>query len=107
MKRRWAWALLALVGAGTFAFNWTTGQGRLLLLNLLFFDAALTKTGPAAPWILQVAFPIGALLTLRRIRSARHAPATPATVEPVDAIAPATEMAGEGASREPNERAEP
>jgi hypothetical protein len=99
MKRRWAWALLALVGAGTFAFNWTTGQGQLGLLNLLLFDAAYGKGGPASPWILQVAFPIGALLTLRRVRSVRHAPApvlvttedvTPAP--PVEPIAPATDM---------------
>ena len=98
MKRRWAWALLALVGAGTFAFNWTTGQGRLLLLNLLFFDAAFAKGGPAAPWVLQVAFPIGAVLTLRHVRSARHAPAP--------APAPATEAPREGARLEPNEGAE-
>lgn len=87
MKRRWAWALLALVGAGTFAFNWTTGEGRLLLFNLLFFDAAYGKGGPAAPWVLQVAFPVGALMTLRRVRNARHA-AAPA-VEPVPPAAPA------------------
>jgi len=77
MQRRWAWALLSLVGAGTFAFNWTTGQGHVALLNLLFFDAAFMKGAPAAPWILQVAFPVGAMLTLRRIRSARHTPPIP------------------------------
>lgn len=98
MKRRWAWALLALVGAGTFAFNWTTGQGQLLLLNLLFFDAAVMKGGPAAPWVLQVAFPIGALMTLRRVRSARHPPAPAVTAAPstavtfVEPVAPAMEL---------------
>jgi len=92
MKRRWAWALLSLVGAGTFAFNWSTGQGQLGLLNLLFFDAAYMKGGPAAPWILQVAFPIGAILTLRHVRGTRHTPtpvieaAPPATPEPTEAI---------------------
>lgn len=85
MKHRWAWALLSLVGAGTFAFNWTTGQGHLGLLNLLLFDAAYMKGAPAAPWILQVAFPIGAMLTIRHIREARRAP-TPATPEPTEAI---------------------
>lgn len=99
MKRRWAWALLALVGAGTFTFNWTTGEGRLFLFNLLFLDAAFAKRAPAAPWVLQVAFPIGALLTLRHVRSARHAPA-PASVT-------ATEVSKEGARLEPNEWAEP
>ena len=90
MKHRWAWALLALVGAGTFAFNWTTGEGRLGLLNLLFFDAAYMKGGPAAPWVLQVAFPVGALMTLRRVRSVRQAPAPvpapPAEAEPAPAV---------------------
>jgi len=75
MKRRWAWALLALVGTGTFAFNWTTGQGQLLLFTLLLFDTAVVKAAPAAPWVLKVAFPIGALLTLRRVQRVRHAPA--------------------------------
>lgn len=86
MKRRWAWALLALVGAGTFAFNWTTGQGRLMLLNLLLFDAAVTKAGPAAPWVLQVAFPVGALMTLRHARAARHAPAPAVAVTPIEPV---------------------
>lgn len=102
MKRRWAWALLALVGAGTFAFNWTTGQGQLGLLNLLLFDAAYGKRGPAAPWVLQVAFPVGALLTLRRVRSARHAPLPSVemtehvnSAPPAEAIAAATDMNGE------------
>lgn len=98
MKRRWAWALVALVGAGTFAFNWTTGQGRLLLLNLLFFDAAAMKGGPAAPWVLQVAFPVGALMTLRRVRTARHAPAPGVTVTAVEPVAPATELPNEPSS---------
>lgn len=89
MKRRWAWALLALVGAGTFAFNWTTGEGRLGLLDLLLFDAAYLKRGPAAPWILQVAFPVGALMTLRHVRSARHAPAPVVAAAPVATIEPA------------------
>lgn len=95
MKRRWAWALLALVGAGTFAFNWTTGQGRLMLLNLLLFDAAFAKAGPAAPWVLQIAFPVGALMTLQRVRSARHAPAPAVAVAPVEPVAPTTDVPSE------------
>ena len=72
MNRRWAWALLALVGAGTVMFNWTTGQVAFRLLNLLFLDAAFGRAGSAAaPWILQAAFPIGALMTWRRIQRAR------------------------------------
>jgi len=82
MKRRWAWALLALVGAGTFGFNWSTGQGQVALVHLLLFDAAFVKRGPAAPWILQVAFPIGAILTLRHVRSARQTPTRPAELPP-------------------------
>jgi len=75
IKHRWAWALLSLVGAGTFAFNWTTGQAHVALLNLRLFDAAFMKGGPAAPWIQKVAFPVGAMLTVRHVRNVRRAPA--------------------------------
>lgn len=101
MKRRWAWALLSLVGTGTFAFNWTTGQGRLMFLNVLLFDAGVMKAGSAAPWVLQVAFPVGALLTLRRVRTARRPPAPvvaatpPAEAAPVEAVAPAMDAPNE------------
>ena len=82
MKRRWAWALLALVGAGTVSFNWTTGQVGFGLLSLLFLNAAYVKGGPAAPWILQAAFPIGALMTWRRIQQARNPAPLPAAIVP-------------------------
>lgn len=98
IKRRWAWALLALVGAGTFAFNWTTGQGQLMLLKLLLFDTAVTKGGPAGPWVLQVAFPVGALMTLRRVRNGRHATA------PATAVAPTPVQPAPPVLDEPNER---
>ena len=87
MKRRWAWALLALVGAGTIGFNWTTGQVGFRLLSLLFFNGAATRVTEAAPWILQVAFPIGAIMTWRHIQQARN-PAPP--TEPVAVTAPST-----------------
>lgn len=86
MRRRWLWALLALVGTGTFAFNWTTGQVGFSLLTVLFFNAAVMHAGPAAPWVLSVAFPSGALLTLRRVQQARTVIAiAPTVAAPVDA----------------------
>ena len=91
MKRRWAWALLALLGAGTVMFNWTTGQVGFVLLKFLLLDAALGRTAPAGPWVLQAAFPVGAIMTWRRVQQARGPAPAP--------IAPApTETATESAS---------
>jgi hypothetical protein len=82
MKRRWAWTLLALVGTGTVSFNWTTGQVGFGLLGVLFLDAAFGQRAPAAPWILQAAFPIGALMTWRRIQQARNPAPSPVAIVP-------------------------
>jgi hypothetical protein len=86
MRRRWLWALFALVGAGTLVFNWTTGQVGFSLLNLQFFNGGAVRGGPAAPWILSAAFPVGALLTWRRIQLARE---TVIQTETTPAVAPA------------------
>jgi hypothetical protein len=87
MPRRWLWALFSLVGTGVFAFNWTTGQTGFALLSVRLFVGAVHAV-PAAPWILSISFPIGAILALRRVQQARTAP-PPVTSAPVSAPAEA------------------
>ncbi|MFL5616295.1 MAG: hypothetical protein ACJ796_21695 [Gemmatimonadaceae bacterium] len=89
MPRRWLWALFSLVGTSDFLFNWTTGQTGFALLTVRFLAAGAVRSLPAAPWILSVSFPIGAILALRRVQQARatRAPAVPAAVSaPPDAL---------------------
>jgi hypothetical protein len=86
MPRRWLWALLALVGVSNFVFNWSTGESGIQFLSVLLFGGAALRAGPAAPWILKAAFPIGALLTWRRIQRARN-PTTAAATNPPPSLA--------------------
>lgn len=87
MPRRWLWALLALVGVSGLTFNWTTGEAGVQLLTVQLFGGAVMRAGPAGPWFLKAAFPIGALMTWRRIQQARQpAPTsdTPPSIPPSD-----------------------
>ena len=87
MRRRWLWALLALVGGGVIFFNWTTGQTGFALLRVQFINAAFSRGSPAAPWILAAAFPIGAVMTFAKIRAVRHA-SNQAPDQPVEPASP-------------------
>ncbi|HEX9107340.1 MAG TPA: hypothetical protein VF832_08925 [Longimicrobiales bacterium] len=60
--RRWAWALLSLIAVGSLQLNWTTGEAQLQSLALVLLGFAVTRTDAAAPWIVQVGFPVGAAL---------------------------------------------
>lgn len=68
MPKRWIWALVALVGVARFSLNWTTADVAVSPLYLTLFAAGATKAGPAAPWILSFALPLGAVLALVRYR---------------------------------------
>ncbi len=64
--RRWAWALVSLIGVGSLQLNWTTGQPRFIGLAIVLFGFGLGRTGPAGPWIVQASFPLGAALFYTR-----------------------------------------
>jgi hypothetical protein len=68
MRRRWGWALVALVGGGKLTLNWTTGDIFATPLNLQLLGSAVARTGLAGPWLLSVAIPAGALMALLRRR---------------------------------------
>lgn len=72
MRRRWLWALLALVGIGQFMLNWTTGETGVRPLSFQLFGGAFWHAAPAAPWIMSFAFPIGAAIAYERYRRWRR-----------------------------------
>jgi hypothetical protein len=86
MPKRWWWALVAVIGAGKFWMNWTTGEMGVQLLSLQLFGASVLRAGLVGPWVVAFSFPIGAVLALRQRRSALASappPLTP-TVAPSD-----------------------
>jgi hypothetical protein len=68
IPKKWAWAALALVGVGTVQLNWATGAMSALPLHFLLLGAGFTKGSEFSPWIISAAFPLGAVITWRRIR---------------------------------------
>ena len=76
MPRRWLWASASLVATPTFFINWTTGAVGMQGMSFLLFGGAATSAGPAAPWIVSFALPVGAgvaYLKLRQWRQSTHA----------------------------------
>jgi hypothetical protein len=69
MPRRWLWALAALIGSPVFMLNWTTGQFAVQGTLFQLLGVAATKAGPAAPWILSFAAPLGAMVAYLRLRA--------------------------------------
>lgn len=68
MRRRWAWALLALVGGFTATLNWTTGELFTRMFNVQLLGAGALQSGLGAPWLISVSLPVGALIALSRRR---------------------------------------
>jgi hypothetical protein len=66
MPRRWAWVVVALLGIGKLAINWTTGETSTHLLSLPLFGGSVGRNGLFGPWIVACSFPLGAILALRR-----------------------------------------
>jgi len=76
LPRRWGWVAVALVGYGTFALNWSTGEWSYNLFSVQLLGAGYTH-GPYTPYFFAFSFPLGAALALdryRRWRSQRGAP---------------------------------
>lgn len=72
MRRRWLWALVALVGVGQVMLNWTTGEIGERVLSVLLLGAGVMRGAPAAPWIVSFSFPVGALIAFERYRRWRR-----------------------------------
>lgn len=67
-KRKWLWILFIAVGLGHFQFNWTTGQWAIHPFGFVVLGAGYFRGGPMAPYILGLAFPLGAVIFLARRR---------------------------------------
>ena len=75
MPRRWLWVVASLIATPAFFINWTTGKVGFSNGWFLLFGGAATSAGPAAPWIVAFALPIGAgiaYLKVRRWRQGTH-----------------------------------
>jgi len=68
MRRKWLWIIFILFGVATFRINWTTGQMDYQLLSFQLLGASVFKMGFCAPWIVSVAFPVGAIVFLAKRR---------------------------------------
>jgi hypothetical protein len=72
-KRKWLWLLFVAVGFVQFQFNWTTGAWGIQPLSFALLGAGFYKAGPVAPYVFTLAFPLGALVFLKKRRSfAQH-----------------------------------
>ena len=66
--RKWPWILFILFGFATVGLNWTTGAFSMQPISILLFGAACTAQ-PYGPWMISVAFPLGAVWFLLKRRS--------------------------------------
>ena len=72
MPRRWLWAIAALIGSPVLTLDWTTGQTSFTDTWFLLMCSSAVKTGPAAPWIISVAVPIGSGVSWLKLRAWRR-----------------------------------
>jgi hypothetical protein len=77
MPRRWLWALAALIASPAFTLNWTTGRGVMANNLFILFGGAFMRPGPAAPWLLTFAVPMGAFVAYLRLRTWRNVRSSP------------------------------
>jgi hypothetical protein len=102
MRRRWLWALVALFGAGSFSMSWTNGAIKADLLSIRFLSAGIQRIGLAGPWIISAAFPIGAIVALRKRRQSLVSSANSSSSAPVVEADPAFAPEGPDATHPPD-----
>jgi hypothetical protein len=98
MPRRWLWALAALVGVTKLTVDWSTGTWQWAPLQFVLFSAGVIRPGPLANWLVTVAFPLGPLLAMQRVRRARRSVAPAVDGSLPAAAAPDVEPAASDAS---------
>jgi hypothetical protein len=68
-RKKWLWVIFILLGFGALSVNWTNGAYAFQLLSLQLFGASATSAGLAAPWVLSVSVPLGAIVFWLRQKS--------------------------------------
>jgi hypothetical protein len=68
MPRRWLWVLACFVAAPVVTLNWTTGAWFVRPVSFVLLGSGAIRGGPAAPWMMSLALPLGAGLSLWRRR---------------------------------------
>ena len=61
-RRKWIWVLFVLGGVGSFSLNWTSGAYAFKLIELHLVGVGIGAANEYAPWVLNVGFPLGAIL---------------------------------------------
>jgi hypothetical protein len=62
LKRPKRWLFFILIGIGQVAMNWTTGEMGYGIATFGLLGAGIVTSGPHAPWIIKLYFPLGAAL---------------------------------------------
>lgn len=68
-KRKWLWLLFVACGFVQFSLNWTDGSYGIQPISFALLGAGFYSAGPYAPIILNIAFPLGAIVFLFKRRS--------------------------------------
>ncbi|CAN5235469.1 hypothetical protein BH09PSE6_BH09PSE6_01810 [soil metagenome] len=63
-KRKWLWCLFIVFGLVQLSLNWTTGEWNIEPLRFLLLGAGFMKASSAAPLMLAVSIPVGAITFL-------------------------------------------
>lgn len=80
LPRKGPWIFFILFGVCSLSMNWTTGEWRFQPLSFLLFGAGATRS-PYGPWMLSVAFPLGAVWFLLRRKGYLRRAAQPALAD--------------------------
>ena len=62
LKRPKRWLFFIIIGIGQFALNWTTGEIGYGIATFGLLGAGFVSSGPHAPWVIELYFPLGAAL---------------------------------------------
>jgi hypothetical protein len=72
-RRKWIWIIFILVGFGTFAVDWTSGQWGISLLTVRLFSVSALASSKYGAWIISVSAPVGAIVFLIKRRKLMEA----------------------------------
>ncbi len=68
-KRKWLWLLFVAVGFVQLSLNWTDGSYGIQPISFALLGAGFFRAGPFAPFVFNVAIPVGAIAFLAKRRS--------------------------------------